>query len=159
MNIKSDNLQRKFYQNVTIQEKLDMILNGMARQYNYREIDILKGIYDEKTMHEDVKVYTMLYIFSLYSELTTNFHKWASEVLDVYESGDNERFVDLCLDQTVKAAQGRYSSKVRHKTHSIGRSIDMLKNLDEEQCTYYIRKYLAQDEFSYLDKTCQIMSI
>lgn len=159
MNIKSDNLQRKFYQNVTIQEKLDMILNGMARQYNFREIDILNGIYDEKTMHEDVKVYTMLYIFSLYSELTTNFHKWASEVLDVYESGDNERFVDLCLDQTVKAAQGRYSSKVRHKTHSIGRSIDMLKNLDEEQCTYYIRKYLAQDEFSYLDKTCQIMSI
>jgi hypothetical protein len=158
MNIKSDNLHRKFG-DVTIQEKLDHILNKMARKYNFREIDILNGIYDEKTMHEDVKVYTMLYIFSLYSELTTTFHKWASEVLDVYESEDQEKFIDLCLEQTVKAAQGRYSSKVRHKTYSIGRSIDMLRDLDEEQCQHYVKKYLASDEFSYLDKTCQLLTM
>ena len=159
MNIKSDNLQRKFYKNVTIQEMLDKNLNEMARKFNFKEIDIMNGIYDKKTMHEDVKVYTMLYIFSLYSELTTNFRKWAVEVLDIYESGDQEAFTDLCLDQTVKAAQGRYSSKVRHKTYSIGRSIDMLKNLDENQCAHIVRKYLAQDEFKYLDHTCQLMTI
>ena len=101
----------------------------------------------------------MLYIFSLYQELTDRFKTWASEVLDVYESGDQERFTDLCLEQTVKAAQGRYSSKVRYKTYSIGRSIDMLKDLDENQCDYYINKYLAADEFTYLDKTCQLTQI
>lgn len=159
MNIKSDNLGRKFYKDVTIQTKLDQILNEMARKYNFKEIDILNGIYGEKTMHEDVKVYTMLYIFSLYSELTTNFKKWAVEVLDLYESGDHEQFTDACLNQTVKAAQGRYSSKVRYKTYSIGRSIDMLRDLDEEQCDHYIEKYLAPDEFSYLDKTCRLLEI
>jgi len=159
MNIKSDNLHRKFYKDVTIQEILNRVLNKMAQKFNFKEIDIMNGIYDEKTMHEDVKVYTMLYIFSLYSELTSNFKKWASEVLDVYESGDQERFTDLCLDQTVKAAQGRYSSKVRYKTYSIGRSIDMLKDLDEDRCDHYITKYLAADEFTYLDKTCQLLEI
>jgi RNA processing factor Prp31 len=159
MNIKSDNLHRNFYENVTVQEKLDQIVNEMARRFNFKEIDILNGIYDEKTMHEDVKVYTMLYIFSLYSELTTNFRRWASEVLDVYETGDQEAFTDLCLEQTVKAAQGRYSSKVRYKTYSIGRSIDMLRDLDEDRCNHLITKYLAPDEFTYLDKSCQVMSI
>jgi hypothetical protein len=159
MNIKSDNLHRTFYGNVTVQEKLDQILNEMARRFNFKEIDILNGIYDEKTMHEDVKVYTMLYIFSLYSELTTNFRRWASEVLDTYETGDQEAFTDLCLGQTVKAAQGRYSSKVRYKTYSIGRSIDMLRDLDEDRCNHFITKYLAPDEFTYLDKACQVMSI
>lgn len=159
MNIKSDNLDRKFYKDVTIQEKLDEILNEMARKYNFREIDILNGIYDDKTMHEDVKVYTMLYIFSLYSDLTSNFESWASDVLDLYETGDQEAFTDLCLDQTVKAAQGRYSSKVRYKTYSIGRSIEMLKDLDEERCNHFITKYLAPDEFTYLDKSCQLLEI
>lgn len=159
MSIKSDTMGRKFYENITIQSKLDEILNGMAREYGFKEIDILNGIYGEKTMHEDVKVYTMLYIFSLYSELTTNYKKWAEEVVNIYEEGDIESFNDLCLDQTVKAAQGRYSSKVRYKTYSIGRSIDMLKNLDEEQCNYYIKKYLAADEFTYLDKTCRLLEI
>ena len=159
MNIKSDSLHKKFYNDVTVQEKLDKILNEMARKFNFKEIDILNGIYDEKTMHEDVKVYTMLYIFSLYSELTSNFEKWASDVLDLYETGDQEAFTDLCLDQTVKAAQGRYSSKVRYKTYSIGRSIEMLKDLDEERCNHFITKYLAPDEFTYLDKTCQLLEI
>jgi hypothetical protein len=159
MNIKSDNLNRKFYNDVTIQEKLNTNLNEMARKFNFKEIDVMNGIYDDKTMHEDVKVYTMLYIFSLYAELTTSFEKWASDVLDVYESGDQEAFTDLCLDQTVKAAQGRYSSKVRYKTYSIGRSIEMLKDLDEERCEHFTTKYLAPDEFTYLDKTCQLMEI
>jgi len=159
MNIKSDNLDRNFYNNVTVQEKLNENLNGMAEKYNFKKIDIMNGIYNEKTMNEEVKVYTMLYIFALYSELTANFKNWASEVLDVYESGDQEAFTDLCLDQTVKAAQGRYSSKVRYKTYSIGRSIEMLKNLDEDQCDHYITKYLALDEFNYLDKSCQLLEI
>jgi hypothetical protein len=159
MNIKSDNLDRKFYQGVSIREVLNQNLNNMARQYNFKEIDIMNGIYDDKTMHEDVKVYTMLYIFSLYAELTTNFKKWAVDVLDVYESGDQERFTDSCLEQTKRAAQGRYSSKVRYKTYSIGRSIEMLKDLDEDRCDHYITKYLAPDEFTYLDKTCQLMEI
>lgn len=159
MNIKSDNLHRNFYDNVTIQEVLNQNLNKMAREFNFREIDIMNGIYDEKTMHEDVKVYTMLYIFSLYSELTTNFRRWAVDVLDTYESGDQETFTDKCLEQTVRAAQGRYSSKVRYKTYSIGRSIDMLRDLDEDQCNHLIKKYLAPDEFTYLDKSCQVMSI
>jgi hypothetical protein len=159
MNIKSDNLNRKFYNDVTIQEKLNTNLNEMARKFNFKEIDVMNGIYDDKTMHEDVKVYTMLYIFSLYAELTTSFEKWASDVLDIYESGDHEVFTDLCLDQTVKAAQGRYSSKVRYKTYSIGRSIEMLKDLDEERCEHFTTKYLASDEFTYLDKTCQLMEI
>ncbi len=159
MNIKSDNLHRKFYEDVTVLDVLNQNLNEMARRFNFREIDIANGIYDEKTMHEDVKVYTMLYIFSLYSELTTNFRRWANSVLNVYEDGDQEVFTNLCLEQTVKAAQGRYSSKVRYKTNSIGRSIDILRDLDEDRCNHYIKKYLAPDEFTYLDKSCHVMTI
>ena len=58
---------------------------------------------------------------------------------------------------TRRLNQGKLTKKQKIKSNSISKSLDMLKNLDEDYCQYLITKHLAKDEFINLDEKTRIM--
>jgi len=154
MNIKSDNLDKQFYDELYIVEDMfEKILNECARKYGFKEISV-DGVYDDttNTFHEDVKVYSILYTLDIYSKLQEGMRQFASKAYPVYEAGDVEVFNEMCLETTKVLNQGNITKKQRIKSHSISKSLDMLRDLDEDYCKYIIDKSLAKDEFVDLEK-------
>jgi hypothetical protein len=160
MNIKSDNLHNQFNEKKshlegkeTVEEMFEKILNECARKFGFKEISV-DGVYDDNTntFHEDVKVYSMLYTLDIYARLQEGMRQFAREAYPVYKSGEVKEFNKMCLETTKILNQGKITKKQIIKSHSISRSLDMLKNLDESYCKYIVDKSLAKDEFVNLEK-------
>jgi hypothetical protein len=160
MNIKSDNLHTQFNEKKaqieskeTVEEMLEKVLNDCARKYGFKEISV-DGVYDDttNTFHEDVKVYSILYTLDIYSRLQEGMRKFATESYSVYQAGNVKDFNEMCLQTTKILNQGKITKKQRIKSHSISKSLDMLRDLDEDYCKYIVGKSLSKDEFVDLEK-------
>ncbi len=160
MNIKSDNIKMKFFPNLSVEDSMEKVLNEFARKWNFKEISV-DGIYDpaRNTFWEDVKVYAILYILNLYSEIQQQMREFANKVYPIYESGDLEEFYKQCFDITRIINQGNLTKKQKIKAYSIPKSLDMLATLDEDYCHYIVNKYLSKDEFMELDEKTKVLSI
>lgn len=161
MNIKSNNLDKKFIPNtgkLLITEMYQTIMDKVSEKWQFRKI-MVDGVYDEntKTFHEDVKAYSMLYTLDLYAEVQQWMREFAARVYPIYESGVLEEFYQECFDITKLLNQGKLTKKQKIKSYSIPRSLDMLANLDEDRCKHLVDKFLAKDEFIDLDKTTEIL--
>ena len=157
MSIKSDNLDKRFINGYEgggyrVEGMFEKVLNECARLYGFKEISV-DGVYDDntKTFHEDVKVYSILYTLAIYAKLQEGMREFAIESYPVYESGDVEEFNKMCLETTRILNQGKLTKKQRIKSHSISKSLDMLRDLDEDYCKYIVNKCLAKDEFVELE--------
>jgi hypothetical protein len=153
MSIKSDNLDKRFYDGYTVEQMFEKVLNECARKYGFKEISV-DGVYDDitNTFHEDVKVYSIFYTLANYATLQEAMRDFAAVAYQVYESGEEQEFNKMCLETTRLLNQGKLTKKQRIKSHSILKSIEMLKNLDEDYCKYIVDKYLSKDEFIELEK-------
>ena len=154
MSIKSNNLDKQFEDlPYTVEQMFEKILNDCARKHNFKQIQT-DGVYDDdtNTFHEDVKVYSILYTLDIYSKLQEGMRQFARQAYSVYESGDAETFNGMCLETTRIINQGKLTKKQRIKSHSISKSLDMLKSLDEDYCKYIVDHCLAKDEFVDLEK-------
>lgn len=162
MNVKSNNLDYKFYKSVperTVTECYQEILDNLAKKWGFKPIS-LDGVYDpdRDTFHEDVKAYSMLYVLNLYSEIQQEMREFSEKVYSIYDSGDHETFHKECLEATKILNQGKLTKKQKIKAYSISRSLDMLANLDEEFCQHIVTKFLAKDEFIGLDRKMEILN-
>ena len=160
MNIKSDNLTNQFNEKKshleakhTVEEMFEKVLNECARKFGFKEISV-DGVYDDttNTFHEDVKVYSILYTLDIYARLQEGMREFAAQAYPVYEAGNVEEFNGMCLETTRVLNQGKLTKKQRIKSHSISKSLDMLRDLDEAYCKYIVDKSLAKDEFVDLEK-------
>ena len=157
MSIKSDNLDKNFsgdhFGGYRVEEMFEKVLNECARKYGFKEIST-DGVYDNttKTFHEDVKVYSILYTLGIYAHLQEGMREFANESYPVYESGEVEEFNQMCLMTTRILNQGKLTKKQKIKSHSISKSLDMLRDLDEDYCKYIVNKCLSKDEFMELEK-------
>jgi hypothetical protein len=154
MNIKSDNLDKQFFkERYTVEQMFEKVLNECARKYGFKEISV-DGVYDDvtNTFHEDVKVYSILYTLGIYAQLQEGMREFAKESFPIYDSGNIEEFNAMCLETTRVLNQGKITKKQRIKSHSISKSLDMLKSLDEDYCKYIVDTCLAKDEFVELEK-------
>ncbi len=165
MNVKSDNIGYRFHmpfgppgQQKSIEDIYQIIVNQVADKWGFKRITT-DGVYDPntKTFHEDVKAYSVLYTLNLYLEIQQDMKKFAHEVYQLYESGNVTEFNDECLEMTRLLNQGKLTKKQKIKSHSIAKSLDMLKNLDEDYCQYLVTKHLAKDEFINLDEKTRIL--
>jgi len=158
MNIKSDNLANRFFKDelneysITVEDMLQQVLNETAVKHNFKPIS-LDGVYCDisNTFHEDVKVYSILYTLGNFSNIQGILKKAVAEIYPYYEAGDVETFYKKCIKITKFLNQGKLTKKQDQKAHSIYRSLDMIKNLDEDYCEFLVNKYLSKDEFVELD--------
>jgi hypothetical protein len=161
MNIKSNNLECRFYgDDRTVENTYQNILNDVAIKNNFKPISV-DGVYstETNTFHEDVKVYSILYTLGRFAEVQNLLRERVTEIYPLYESGDTNSFYKSCLQITKVLNQGKLTKKQRTKAHSIGKSVDMIKNLDEDYCQYLVNKYLSKDEFTDLDESSRIPQI
>ena len=160
MNIKSDNLHLKFTDKLSVMTIYERVLNDFAKQHGFKEISV-DGVYDpaRNTFWEDIKVYSMLYIFHLYSTIQQDMREFANAVYPLYENGDMENFYKECFEVIRSLNQGNITKKQKVKAHSIKRSLDMLSALNEPMCYEIIKRYLSKDEFCNLDEETSIWKI
>jgi hypothetical protein len=159
MNIKSDNLSNRFYGDVvkgdtiTVENMLQDVLNDTAVHHNFKPISV-DGVYSEvtNTFHEDVKVYSILYTLGNFSNIQSMLRQRVEEIFPLYEAGDTLGFYESCIRITQMLNQGKLTKKQDTKAHSISKSLDMIKNLDEDYCEFLVKKYLSKDEFVDLDE-------
>jgi hypothetical protein len=166
MNIKSDNLPNRFYgdllkgiDKITVEEMLQNVLNETAVKHNFKQIDV-DGVYSNvtNTFHEDVKVYAILYTLGNFSTIQNMLRKMVDDIYPLYESGNVEDFYERCIDITQFLNQGKLTKKQKTKAHSIYKSLDMIKNLDEDYCQFLVTKYLSKDEFVDLDDRQRLLT-
>lgn len=158
LNIKTDNLMKRFSFDSTVETTYERILNETARRWNFKEIS-LDGVYDSSTgtFYEDIKVYSILYTLELFAIVQEEMRSYARHAYQVYQSGDMDAFYRDCLEATRILNQGKLTKKQKIKAHSIPKSLDMLVKLDEDYCKYLVDKVLAKDEFNNLDIKTRIL--
>jgi hypothetical protein len=167
MSLKGANLDKKFLPELSVTDMTQKIFNEMADEWNIKRIDV-NGIYGQyenrsgvftETFHPDVKAYALLYSLSIYPTIQEQMREFAHRVYPIYESGDLETFYKECFDITKIINQGKLTKKQKIKAHSIPRSLDMLRNLDEDFCKYIVDKYLSKDEFVELDGNKGVLTL
>jgi len=170
MDIKSSNLNKRFYDKVDFEgnswasnkvvDQFQILLNDCARSHGFKPISV-DGVYDEitNTFHEDVKVYALLYTLGRYAQIEADMKQFAHDLYPLYEQGNLGEFYRECLGVTKIINQGKMTKKQKTKAHSIARSLDALKTLDEDYCTYLVNKFLAKDEFFELDSKMRSLQI
>jgi hypothetical protein len=167
MNIKSDNLECRFYDDpltdgnaATVEQTYQKVLDETAKQHNFKPIS-LDGVYSEETntFHEDVKVYSILYTLGNFATIQSLLRDFVREIYPYHEAGDEGAFYKECLKVTRFLNQGKITKKQKAKAHSISKSLDMIKSLDEDYCEYLVRKYLSKDEFINLQNKGGMLEI
>lgn len=138
----------RFHQEKKVIDILRERLNILADTYGFKRIPI-NEVYNQKTgtFFEDVKVYLMFYMLSIYKLVEEKMKKIAQEIYPMYESGELNLFNNTTELITKNLNAGKLTKKQKTKTYSVSLSLDMLKNLDEEYCEYLVTQSLAKDEF------------
>lgn len=157
MNIKSDNLNKRFFPDLTVHDTCQMIFDKLANKWGFKKISV-DGLYDpsRNTFWEDVKIYSMLYTLDLYCRIQDESREFAERVYPLYASGDMNLFYQEGLEKTRLLNQGKLTKKQNIKAESIIKSLDVLVSLDEDYCSYLVNEYLSKDEFIDLDEKKRI---
>lgn len=160
MNIKSDNLQYKFLENLSVHDMSQKVFDNLSDEWGFKHISV-DGLYDpgRNTFWEDVKVYSMLYAFNLYYHLQHEMREFAEEIYPLWESGCKEELYSELFQVTKVLNQGKLTQKQKIKSYSIPRSMDLLATLDEDLCHSLVKTYLAKDEFIELDDHKRVLLV
>jgi hypothetical protein len=167
LNIKSDSMKERFFQNWSGEEYLQKLMNDFSDKWNFKRINVASGygLYPDgngkitETLHPDLKVYMAYYTLDLFSTIQQNMREWVESAYPTYQCGAMEEFHKKCFDITRIINQGKMTKKQIIKADSIAKSLDMLTNLDEDYCHYLVDKFLAKDEFKELDDRTSVMNI
>jgi hypothetical protein len=141
-------LPMRFNEEGTVEEVYMKRINQFARENNLKEIN-KPEIYNPTTgtFHTDYKIYSMLYMVSLFDDVEKMIREKVDNLYDLYVNGTQHDFSEAVNGVTKNINSGRQSKKQKSKSTAISRSLDMLSNLDEEYCHYIVNKSLAKDEF------------
>jgi len=160
IDIRSQKLDKRFKDNIRVVDKYQQEIDRLSKDYNFKSIG-LNNVYDDNTgtFHEDVKVYTMLYVLNQFSEIQTFLREVVIDLYDKYKSNDIEEFTKSVVEVTKNLNSGKVTKKQKVKSYSIFKSLDMLTNLDEDYCQYIVNKFLSKDEFVNLDQNRRVLKI
>ena len=160
MDVRTPNLDRRFSKQVRVRDQYQITMNEFADKMGWKRIDV-REIYSPETgtFYEDIKSYSMLYMLNQWREIQDENKKWAKEVYHLYRDGNRQDFTRACMEATKSLNSGKITKKGVTKGHSIIRSLDMLRSLDEKYCKYIVDKALSKDEFVDLDAKRRVLSI
>lgn len=152
MDIKSSCLHLQF-DNCTIEDKIYIVINELCKQFNFKEINTkTEPIYSKEsgTFTEIVALYLMLYIFFVYKQLEMLADIHVKRIYPMYQNGETSNFDNECLKITQSLNQGKMTSKQQAKTYSIFKSLNVLKDLDEQYNEHIITKFMSGDDLSLI---------
>jgi len=160
VDIRTKNLNMRFAGNQRVIDIYRDLISNLATEFNFKQIPMTE-IYDDNTgtFFEDVKVYSMFYMLRTYANVQEMMRKLTDEIYPLYEDGQYEEFSVQTELITRSINGGKITKKQRAKAHSLIKSLDMLRHLDEDYCKYIVNKHLAKDEFTDLDPRRQMMQI
>jgi len=149
--LRSNKLGHRYYSSEkTIAEKYGECLDIFAVNHGLKPLNLNENnIYDDKsgTFFEEVKLYSMLYMLSMYSEVEKIMSEKAKSLYELYIAGEIESFSEIIGTTIRNINSGKITQKTKTKSFSISKSLEMLTNLDEDYCKYIVNKYLSKDEF------------
>ena len=148
INLRSTALDLRFREDQKIVDIYREKISNMATRHNLKQIPMTE-IYSKETgtFYKDVRVYSLLYMLDLYSEVENFIRDKSEEIYKMYEAGEYEVFNEQIRDLTQHLNGGKITRKQTSKSSSVLRSLDMLTNLDEDYCKYIVSKFLSKDEF------------
>jgi hypothetical protein len=160
MEFKSHQVDLRFYDGMTVSDTVQRAVDHLADSIGIKRISV-DGLYDPAlgTLHDDIRVYTMMYILLKFSDVEVMLKDFVDRIYPLYESGDHDLFYEQAFPMMVKLNQGKLTKKQTIKTGSIVHSLDMLKSLDEDECKYVVNKYLSKDEFTTLLKRGRVLTV
>ena len=160
MNIKSNNLDKKFLERLSVHDMSQRIFDDMANTWGFKQISV-DGMYDpaRNTFWEDVKTYAILYAFDFYYHFQHEMRQFAEAIYPMWESGCKEELYEELFNVTRVINQGKLTKKQKIKAHSIPRSMDILASLDEDMCYSLVKTYLSKDEFVDLDERTKVLTV
>jgi hypothetical protein len=160
MEFKSHQVKLRFYDGMTVEDTVQRAVDHLADSAGIKRISV-DGLYDPKldTLHDDVRVYTMLYILLKFSDVELMLKDFVDQIYPLYEAGEYGMFYDAVSPTMIRLNQGKMTKKQLTKTASIVHSLDMLKSLDEDECKYIVNKFLSKDEFVDLLDSGRLLKI
>jgi hypothetical protein len=160
MDIRSCNLQNRFYNDKSVIDTYQKMMDELAVENDFKKIDLSDVYMDNQgSMHEDVKIYSIMYALHRYHTVKKEMEEFADEVYPLYKNKQYAEFYHRCIEVTRLLNQGKLTSKQGTKAHSFIRSLDMLVDLDEDYCQFLVDKFLAKDEFVQLFESKKMMTI
>lgn len=151
MDIRSVVLHQKFEKDVTIEDKLYLILNEMSKTYNFKELSKVDDpIYDTEsgTFSRSTYMYLFCYMLYMYKQMEIVADQFVKELYLSFENGKFEEFDQKFFDMYRKFNGGRSSRKQKAKSYSVYKSLQILTNLDEEYNRNLISKFMSADDVS-----------
>lgn len=148
VDLRTECLDKRYRNEITTKDIYKRVLDDMSDQFGFKRLKV-DEVYSEKTgtFLEENRIYSLLYMLNVFSQVQTSMKDEAAEMYKWYESGEIELFNDRAEDLTRNLNNGKITKKQKAKSSSIVRSLDMLTELDEEYCKYIVNKFLSKDEF------------
>lgn len=165
LDIRSNILNTRFKNNMKVKDKFKEFIHEISIRHPYIKPIKIDEIYEIKedgsrgTFYEEIKVYSMLGMLDQYSMVQEIMKQKAAEIYSLYEAGELEDFNKESSKIIQSLNSGRVTRKQTVKSRSIIKSLDMLRNLDEDYCEYAVNTFLGKDEFTELDPKQQTLKI
>lgn len=152
INIRSKFLPHNYGGSKSIFELYNETIHKFCEDQNFK-LPKTDYLYDKETgtFFEEYRTYSILYSIWVYAEVEKQMEMAADELYTIYKSGDIELFNQKIELVTRGMNSGRITKKQTVKSYSVSKSLDLLRNLDEDYCEYVVNKFLVRDEF--IDRT------
>ena len=144
MDIRSIVLHQKFERDVTIEDKIYLILNEMAKLHNFKELNPKDDpIYDleRNTFSRSVYMYLFCYVLYMYKKIELLAEQFVEDIYPLFENKRFEEFDKRFYDMYVKFNGGKSSRKQKAKSCSVYKSLNILTELNEEYNKYLILRW------------------
>jgi len=151
MDIRSIVLHQKFEKDITIEDKLYQILNDMSRMYNFKELNSKDDpIYDLErgTFSRSSYMYLFCYMLYMYKKMEIIAEEFVKDLYPSFENGNQEQFDQKFFNMYRRFNGGRTSRKLKAKSYSVWKSLEILSNLDEDYNKHLIEKFMSSDDVS-----------
>lgn len=159
MDLRSSVLHMKFDREKTIQDVVYDRINHIAAAYGMKEVTPDRHpIYDPErgTFHRGIHMYLMMSIMRLYRELEFYCKDYIRQIYPLYENGQIEEFEDRCAEIASKLNEGKLTKKIKAKSCSVSRSLDILTNMNRTYNAFLIEKFMANDDISGMFESGQL---
>jgi len=151
MDLRSLNLPMKFFNECTVEEKTYQILNNLATEFGFKQLDKINvPIYDSKTntFSKPILMYLFFYVLSIYRKMEKKCEQVVDDIYPLYKNNKIFEFDKECSRITTEINQGRITRKQRAKCYSLVNSLKILENLDMKGNENLVEKFMISGDIS-----------
>jgi hypothetical protein len=155
LDLRSGGLHLRF-DDISGNDKVFELINDIADNYGFKNLNPIDDpIYDPIprksgaiTFSRNVHMYLISHVLNIYREMELLSETVVKDIYPLYEADDVEGFDKLCLEFTRRLNQGKSTRKQKSKTYSLYKSLNILKDLDEDYNEFLVNKFMESSDIS-----------